>query len=54
VATVHALVHSIADACAVAWVALTRSHPDDIGIGLEDGDGADGRRVLVIEVAEPT
>src|SRR5262249_50092737 len=34
----------------VAWIVLTRAHPDDLRVGRSDADIADGDCILVIEL----
>ena len=48
-ATISRLVDAVAPRNAVARVVLTRAHPDDVGVGRMDGDGADGIGAFVIE-----
>ena len=52
-AAVERAVDAVADRDAVARVPLARAHPDDVRIGLVDGDGADRGDRLVVEDRRP-
>ena len=52
-AAVERAVDAVADRDAVARVPLARAHPDDVRIGLVDGDGPDRGHRLVVEDRRP-
>ena len=52
-APVEALIDAVADPGAVARIPLPGARPDDVRIGLEDGDGADAAHGLVVKDGPP-